>query len=197
VIQENRIDFRLAWIRRQFPGATILHLYRHPRDQWCSSLMTASAVPRDVTMADFGPYDHFYLKAWARDLERHFPFLSERREQCPYRTFYLIWRLSYIFGVAFADHSLAYEDLVGSPEATIRHAALAAGLDVDARGLAPLVIGGATGRWRQFAEADWYEAHESACEAILTDFFRGLPIGDKRRQSAPPLAAVGLSTVDI
>src|SRR5262245_28303222 len=35
VIQENRIDFRLAWIRRQFPGATILHLYRHPRDQWC------------------------------------------------------------------------------------------------------------------------------------------------------------------
>src|SRR5262249_20225535 len=38
VLQFNRIDFRLPWFRQYFPRAKIVHLYRHPRDQWCSSL---------------------------------------------------------------------------------------------------------------------------------------------------------------
>src|SRR6185295_9635367 len=42
VLQFNRIDFRLAWFRREFPGASLVHLYRHPRDQWCSALVDAA-----------------------------------------------------------------------------------------------------------------------------------------------------------
>ncbi len=38
VLQMNRADFRLAWLRQMFPEATVVHLYRHPRDQWLSAL---------------------------------------------------------------------------------------------------------------------------------------------------------------
>jgi hypothetical protein len=42
VLQFNEIDLRLPWFRAHFPTARILHLYRHPREQWCSSLFDPS-----------------------------------------------------------------------------------------------------------------------------------------------------------
>src|SRR5262249_51397356 len=69
VLQFNRIDFRLPWFRRHYPRAKLVHIYRHPRDQWCSSLMgDGDRVGRDATMADFAPHDRFYLRMWAADL---------------------------------------------------------------------------------------------------------------------------------
>ena len=66
VLQFNRIDFRLAWFRRHFPRAKIVHLYRHPRDQWLSSLVRPADCPRDATLKDFAARDHYYLCNWAR-----------------------------------------------------------------------------------------------------------------------------------
>ena len=36
VLQFNRVDLRLPWLRAHFSDATIVHLYRHPREQWMS-----------------------------------------------------------------------------------------------------------------------------------------------------------------
>src|SRR5581483_6518651 len=76
ILQFNRIDFRLPWFRRHFPRAKLVHLYRHPRDQWISSLVVPSAFPKEGTMADFANHDHYYLRSWGRDLKYHFPFLD-------------------------------------------------------------------------------------------------------------------------
>src|SRR5688572_10206678 len=46
VLQFNRVDFRLPWLRRQFPEARLIHIFRHPRDQWCSTLM-GDKCPRE------------------------------------------------------------------------------------------------------------------------------------------------------
>ena len=173
VLQCNRLDFRLPWIRRQFPGATLIHLYRHPRDQWCSSLVNPAAVPRDVTMNRFEPFDHFYLQRWALDLQAHFPFLSPDVETSPYRVFYFIWKLSYLFGVGYADYSLAFEDLIKSPRAEIAKLGSAAGLDMDPERLAALVTDVPVGRWQKYADDAWFRAHESACEDILAEFLHG------------------------
>ena len=62
VLQFNHVDFRLPWFRSTFPHAHIVHLYRHPRDQWCSSLL-GSAFPTDGDIASFAACDHFYLRA--------------------------------------------------------------------------------------------------------------------------------------
>jgi hypothetical protein len=173
VLQCNRLDFRLPWLRRQFPGAALIHLYRHPRDQWCSTLVTPAAVPRDITIDRFEPHDHFYLRRWALDLQHHFPFLSPHVEASPYRIFYYIWRLSYLFGVGYADHSLAFETLLASPAAEIGKLMAAAGVDTDINRLVPLVSQAPVGRWRQFADDTWFADHESACEAVLAEFFQG------------------------
>lgn len=37
-LQFNRLDFRLPWVKHWFPFARIVHLCRHPRDQWLSTL---------------------------------------------------------------------------------------------------------------------------------------------------------------
>jgi hypothetical protein len=174
VLQCNRIDFRLPWLRRQFPGATFIHLYRHPRDQWCSSLVNPSRVPRNVTMAEFRPFDHFYLRRWATDLQRHFPFLADR-EISPYRIFYFIWKLSYMYGAAFCDHAIAFEDLVHSPKPVIGRLVAFTGMTADTEQLASLVTVTPVGGWRQFADAEWFCEHEQACETILMEFFRGQP----------------------
>ena len=66
VLQFNRIDFRLKWFRRTFPTAILVHLYRHPRDQWCSTLPNWSACSSTATMADFATSDHYYFSPGQR-----------------------------------------------------------------------------------------------------------------------------------
>jgi hypothetical protein len=173
ILQFNRVDFRLPWLRRQFPGVTILHLYRHPRSQWCSSLMTPAKVPRDVAMDAFEPFDHFYLARWARDLRRHFPFIADRGATTAYRTFYLIWKLSYLCGAALSDCSLSYESLIDSPRSGIATMLDACGLQGDTDALTGLVGAASPDVWRSFASEDWFRAHESACETVLAEFMRG------------------------
>jgi hypothetical protein len=175
VLQFNRVDFRLPWLRRQFPGAAIVHLYRHPRDQWCSSLMTPARVPRDVDLAAFAPFDHFYLARWGRDLSRHFPFLAEPAQTCPYRLFYLIWRLSYLFGVTYADHSLSFEALASAPREEIDRLLKAVSIPGDAAALAPNVGAPPANRRHEYASDEWFADQEAACEAVLAEFFRGQP----------------------
>jgi hypothetical protein len=171
VLQFNRIDFRLAWFRHMFPVAYFIHLYRHPRDQWCSSLVDPKSVARDITIDAFERYDHFYLRVWARDLKYHFPFLHERVEPHPYRLFYYIWKLSYLLGVAYSDLSLQFETLLDSPEDQVRRLMVATGIEhYDLNTLKALVTPVPIGRWREYADDSWFLAHESACEAVLRDF---------------------------
>ena len=106
VLQFNRIDFRLPWFRHHFPAATILHLARHPRDQWCSCLLDPARFPPNGRIDQFSPHDQCHLRLWAQDLKYHFPFLDEKRLGHPYQMFYYIWKLSYIPTVSFNVISL-------------------------------------------------------------------------------------------
>jgi hypothetical protein len=176
VLQFNRIDFRLPWFRRHFPRARILHLYRHPREQWCSSLVKPSDSPRTVPLAEFGRHDHYYLLRWARDLKYHFPFLDERLIEHPYQMFYFLWKLSYLFGRCYAHHSLAFEELVDKPAASLADLFRAAGVEgADLNGLQQLIDKPKAGKWREYADEAWFRHQEAVCEGVLADFFRQTP----------------------
>jgi len=171
VLQFNRIDFRLPWFRWYFPGARIVHLYRHPRDQWCSSLMKLGNCPKDGDMACFARSDGFYLLTWARDLKYQFPFLDETTVAHPYQLFYYIWKLSYLFGRKYAHYSVAFENLVSDPETQLQR--LFAALDVqqyDVEQSKGLIVKPPLGKWKEYADDAWFRQHELACETVLAEF---------------------------
>jgi hypothetical protein len=170
VLQFNHVDFRLPWLRANFPEARVIHLYRHPRDQWVSSLF-GSKFPTDAAVASFPSCDHFYLIPWARDLKYHFPFLDERTASHPYQLFYYIWKLSYLFGRAHADFSVGFEDLVSDPRTRLVKLFAAAdvrGYDLDR--LLTVLAKPQVGKWREYADASWFERHEGQCERTLAAF---------------------------
>lgn len=169
ILQFNRIDFRLPWIRQNFPGSRIIHLFRHPRSQWFSTLRTNTAKSRTCDLEEFADNDGFYLLSWARDLKYHFPFLDDVTLH-PYEVSYLMWRLSYSFGCRFADLSIAYEDLIGSPRKSLSTLFASAGIKQTEKAYdaAEVLIKPTDAqKWKQYASADWFSAKEMKCEELL------------------------------
>lgn len=133
--------------------------------------MASKAFPATAAMDEFPPYDQFYLRVWAQDLKYHFPFLDEKSLTHPYQMFYYIWKLSYLFGLQYADHSLSFENLLCDPDkelnkmlsiVNIRHYQL----DL----LLSLIEQGLTKKWPIYADAAWFSQHETLCETVLADF---------------------------
>ena len=188
VLQFNRIDFRLPWVRRHFPKARLIHLYRHPRDQWCSTVQDNQRRPKaekegqlspygvflvgkDASWEEFAKHDYLYLTIWGNDLRHHFPFLEQQRLRHPYQLFYFIWKLSYLFGRKYADYSVAYEAILANPEAQLQGLMSAAGVvDYDVPGLHSLIAAPAPETWKNYADDAWFREHEEYCETVLDDF---------------------------
>lgn len=175
VLQFNRIDLRLQWFRHHFPDAKIIHLYRHPRDQWCSFLLNPQCFPKDGDMEQFAPHDKFYLRSWARDLQYHFPFLAEAHISHPYQMFYLLWKISYLWGMNFSHYSIAFENLMHNPGAVLKD--LFGFLEIDhfnMEKIQSLLAKPDIGKWQKYADDAWFKNHESACETVLEHFFASL-----------------------
>lgn len=169
VLQFNRVDFRVPWLRNNFPTARLIHIYRHPRDQWCSAL-AGDSFPLNGTVADFAAHDHFYLLAWAKDLAYQFPFLDPRSAEHPYDLFYLIWEMSYRFGKHYADASFSLEMLSASPGGEIPRLMAAAGVETyDLAALTGLVVP-QNSKWRRYAASEWFASREARCQQILSRF---------------------------
>ena len=172
VLQFNHLDFRLPWVRETFPRAKIVHLYRHPRDQWTSVLQKNDRFPPDGRMSDFAEADRFYTRRWARDLKYHFPFLDERSIEHPYELHYFLWKLSYGYGRSHGDISLSFEELTTQPERSLVTLFDVCGVSLDHVGeLLPLVQPPPFGKWVQYASDDWFRRHEQRCEGVLAEFF--------------------------
>lgn len=173
VLQFNRVDFRLPWLRAHFPQAKILHLYRHPREQWMSIVDKGEHLaPNDrIEPGRITSVDGFYTLEWARDLRTVFPFLEPDGKH-PYELHYFLWRLSYSFGQAYSDISICYEDLIADFDSVARTMFEAVGVrHADMARLAQLNHGKPKIRWPEYAEAAWFNEMEAKCDHELQTFF--------------------------
>lgn len=173
VLQFNRVDFRLPWLRAHFPDAVIVHLYRDPREQWMSVIGKSGYVTPDFRYqrGNLYEFDAFYTLIWAKDLRTVFPFLSPFGRH-PYELHYLLWRLSYSYGRSFSDISIGFEDLVSDFDRVAMD--LFQKLDiqqVDMDVLRTLNRGKIQSRWREYAPAEWFSQMESRCDRELDIFF--------------------------
>lgn len=173
VLQFNRMDFRLGWVRANYPSALVVHLYRDPRAQWLSTLFGDKNFGPESSPGKF--VDHFYLRSWVRDLKHVFPFLSDRASLHPYRQFYFLWKLSWLFGQRYANTSVSFERLTANPQEVLLSLFSSLGIDdPNVRSLASLLTSKEEPRgplWREWADDDWYLEHETHCDAVLKAFF--------------------------
>jgi hypothetical protein len=171
VIQFNEVDFRLAWLRARFRGARILHIFRHPRDQWCSTLPSNLPNMSSLTLTEFKPLDRFYLLPWAADLMNYFPFLTLEESVHPYAVFYAVWKLSYLFGRFHADLSVALENLVAEPRTALIGILRALAIeDYNLDALTALVKPISQGKWREQADDAWFARVESGVDETLQHY---------------------------
>jgi hypothetical protein len=172
-LQFNRIDFRLPWIRNCFPNSKILHIYRHPRDQWCSTLMhNNKKFSTKMTLHDFEQFDGFYLLTWARDLIHFFPFLSLDKKSNPYELFYQIWRLSFLFGDKYSDFSIAFENILDNPKESIFDILSAVSLqNFYSPELLSLVMPISRNKWKNIASNEWFSSIEAKVDDCIQNYF--------------------------
>ncbi len=172
LLQFNRTDFRLTWLKHQYPNAKIIHLYRHPRDQWCSFLTDPVTMNKDTVTETY--VDGFYLNTWCQDLSQHFPMLCPTQTPHPYQRFYYLWKLSYLYGKTHADYSLSFEALVTDTKNQLQGLFAALGHpDAPIEQLCQLIDAPEQERWRSYADENWFAQHESVCEAELSRWLKG------------------------
>lgn len=164
VLQMNRTDLRLPWLRARFPEAVIVHLLRDPRDQWLSMV----AGEPDETLGDPDENTAYDLVLWATSLSAEFPFLVGPHIRHSYERHYLIWRLCGWIGERCSDLSLSYDALVASPEASIATLLDALGVSREwTSRLASSVTAGSRASRPGAPSPDEYAAMEAGCDALL------------------------------
>lgn len=172
VLQFNRVDLRLSWFRARFPRAKIVHIFRHPRDQWCSTLTDIKRFSKDHKLYDFEPFDNYYLLMWGQDLKHYFPFLTLDSNTSPYELFYQIWKLSYIFGRLYSDISISFEELLHKPDFIIKDMLATCLIDeFDLEKLVSLIKPMPINKWTQYANDDWFKAIERKVDETFANYF--------------------------
>jgi hypothetical protein len=165
VLQFNRVDFRLPWLRQHFSEAKIIHLFRNPREQWFSMVRDLPNERRK------DPYENtnYELMTWSCSLCLTFPFLFGSHIKTSYHRHYLLWKLSKLVGERLSDLSIDFDDsMIVRPVETIRKILdLAEITDADVDKLVNLVVAPEKGRWRQLESGDWFESAEKECDALL------------------------------
>ena len=190
VLQFNRVDFRLPWLRARFPEAVLIHLYRDPREEWLSAVQD---LPREQ-WDDPHAADAYESLLWACSLAPELPCLLGPTVTHPYQRHYLLWRLSYLMGRRCADLSVSFErELQDRPRHTVSQL-----LDLVRPGssrrvdeIAALVKRRRATRADRYRSAEWFASVERACDEQLRS------LGLDQRFALSPLSDIRAGAADV
>lgn len=104
VLKFVRMDFRLPWLRRNYPDAVIIHIHRQPREQWLS--MTAHHPVAIATARGLGV---FQLNAFAASLLFSVPEIMSPGITSSYERAYYLSRISRAVGEKYADLTIDFD----------------------------------------------------------------------------------------
>ena len=105
VLQFNRMDFRLPWLKANYPDATIIHIKRNPLQLWYSQRKHIGQVDK----TDPSITDAYELMQTAVALSSKLPFLARRKHAHAFFRCFVLQRLSDLIGGRCADVSLSLD----------------------------------------------------------------------------------------
>ncbi len=105
VLQFNRMDFRLPWLKAHYPDAKIIHIKRKPMQLWHSQRKHLPDAERSNPSAT----DAYELMQWSVALSSRLPFLARRNHSHAFYRSYLLQKLSDLMGESRADMTLSLE----------------------------------------------------------------------------------------
>ena len=119
MLKENRFTFRMGWLRKNFPNAKFVHIYRRKEDQWKSILRRVQAhLGRENVGQDDVGFNGFSIATWCEDLKTVFPELEAKNSATGYERFCKLWELSFAENKRYADISIDYWALTHEFEST-------------------------------------------------------------------------------
>ncbi len=124
VLQFNRVDFRLPWLKRHYPQAKIIQIKRNPLQLYHSQRKHIDAAVRH--QADY--WDAYELVPWCHALAGQFPFLLNSQNSHAFERFYSLYQLSNMLGSQCADVVINLDEHVFQSDAFIEKIAAVVGL---------------------------------------------------------------------
>lgn len=106
VLQFNRMDLRLGWLKNHFPEALIINIERSPYPLWVSSRKHINDEQQRNNESFQDAYD---LMQWSVNLSKAFPMLQKKDNRNAYYRHYFIWKLSQLMAKANAHLFLQLE----------------------------------------------------------------------------------------
>ncbi len=119
MLKENRITFRLGWLRAKFPHAKIVHIHREKQSQWNSMVQRVQVHHgrEDVGQSNVG-FTGFNIARWCEQLKPVYPQLAAENFKTGYERFSALWDLSFAENQRYADISVDYWELTHNFEET-------------------------------------------------------------------------------
>jgi hypothetical protein len=140
VLKDNRFAFRLGWLRRHFPDARVVNVYRDLDDQWRSWVRRAQEYAgREDVGQDSVAFMGFRLAAWCDDLAAAYPELAAERSSSGYERFSKLWTLSRREHERHADVCVNLLELHDDFDGALRRISAAVGFSLDPGSLRSLV----------------------------------------------------------
>ena len=141
VLKFNRATFRLGWMRRRFPEATILHIYRPKEKQWNSIVRRAQAhLGREDVGQDRVDFNGMNIARWCEDLKRVFPELQAVSSESGFERFGKLYDLSFREHKKYSELSVNFEELTTDFERVCREIWDCVGCSVDPSRLKQFVV---------------------------------------------------------
>ncbi len=141
MLKENRLPFRLGWIRAKFPHAKIVHVYREKQSQWNSIVRRVQAYHgrEDVGQQSVN-FTGFNVARWCDDIKHVYPELDAKNFENGYDRFCKLWELSYAENKHYSDISVDYWVLTHDFNNTFEQIKSCIGGNFDVSSLSHLII---------------------------------------------------------
>jgi hypothetical protein len=141
LLKENRIAFRLGWLRARFPEARIVHIHRDREAQWASMIRRGQEfLGREDIGQDRPDFAGWNIARYCDDLAPRFPELEASRSSSGYERYSKLWELSLAEQRRNADVSVGLEELIADFDAGCARIGRAIGYTFDVERLRPLVV---------------------------------------------------------